>query len=278
MEKRLGKIDAKKSLGQHFLNNSRVPALMADAADVCGNDTVLEVGPGTGVLTKELLSRGARVIAIEADVRAIEALKSTFSEEIAAKTLLLVHDDVRNVDLTALGLRPGAFKVVANIPYYISGLLFRLFLEHDVYPSTLVFLVQKEVAERIARDPKESILSLSVKVFGEPRYVKTVARGNFNPPPNVDSAVIAVSHISHERLGDVPRDFFFSVVHEGFKSKRKQLLGNLSDLADRTTLTHTFSTLDLREDVRGEDVPLAKWLALADKLYTHQNQPLSPQS
>lgn len=251
---------------------------MADAGDVCADDTVLEVGPGTGALTKELLSRGAHVIAIEADVRAIEALKVTFHEEISVKKLVLVHDDIRKINLGALGLRPSAFKVVANIPYYISGLLFRLFLENDIHPTTLVFLVQKEVAERIARDKKESILSLSVKVFGEPRYVKTVARGNFTPPPNVDSAIIAVSHISHEYLGGIPRNFFFTVVHEGFKSKRKQLLGNLSGLMSRVLLTHTFSTLDLKEDVRGEDVPLETWLVLTRELYIHNNPPLPPQS
>ncbi len=293
MKKRIGKIDAKKSLGQHFLKNPRISEAMAEAGEVKRGDVVLEVGPGTGMLTRELLIRGANVVAIEADIRAVEALQKTFEEEITAKKLVIVHDDVRNVDLGALGLRPSAYKLIANIPYYISGFLFRHFLEHDIPPLTLVFLVQKEVAERIARSEKESVLSLSVKVFGEPRYVKTVTKGNFMPPPKIDSAILAVQHISKDRLsppafprgtlgnaGETPsfQEFFFSVLHCGFKSRRKQLIGNLSGMVARDVLTPTFSTLGLREDVRGEDVPLEKWLALAHKLYTHQNQPLSPQS
>jgi 16S rRNA (adenine1518-N6/adenine1519-N6)-dimethyltransferase len=145
-------------------------------------------------------------------------------------------------------------------------MLFRTFLETDSQPSDLVFLVQREVAERIARDPKESILSLSVKVFGDPRYVETVKPGNFNPPPKVDSAIISISNISKERLGKIPEERFFSLVHEGFKSRRKQLLPNLSSLKSRDELTHIFSTLGISPSVRGEDLPLETWLRLSEKI------------
>lgn len=340
MDKKLPKFETKKSLGQHFLNNARVPELMADAGNVKGGDIVLEIGPGTGALTRELLKRGASVIAFEADIRAVESLKETFSAEIMAQNtrpdlvqrgLTVVHGDVREIDLKALGLRPSAFKIVANIPYYLSGMLFRLFLESDIQPTDLVFLVQREVAERIARDKKESLLSLSIKVFGEPKYVKTIGKGNFTPPPKIDSAIIAITNISKKRLDameittldavqgasevretntlsfsktlsagqkvyrfrrkgdqavDNPtvrganersneemrqrRDFhqkqFFRILHEGFKSKRKQLLGNLSGMLPRETLTHIFSTCKLPLDVRGEDVPLNKWLELCKEI------------
>lgn len=266
MKDSFSKIEAKKSLGQHFLNNQHVPKVMADSAFVGAGDTVVEIGPGTGVLTRELLLRGATVVALEADARAIESLQETFADEIMAKKLVISHTDVRSLDLSALGLRPRAYKVVANIPYYLSGLLFRSFLETPFHPSDLVFLVQREVAERIARDKKESLLSLSVKVFGDPKYVKTVGKGNFNPPPKIDSAVIAVNNISHERLGDIPPVFFFEIIHEGFKSKRKQLLGNLSGKYSREVLTHIFSTLGFPLDVRGEDLSLEKWLTLCEKL------------
>jgi 16S rRNA (adenine1518-N6/adenine1519-N6)-dimethyltransferase len=264
-------IEAKKSLGQHFLNNERIPAKMADAANVLKGDVVLEIGPGTGVLTSELLARGAQVLAIEADVRAIASLKEAFAAEIQEKRLTILHMDVREMDLGKLGLRPHGYKVVANIPYYLSGMLFRTFLEHENQPSCLVFLVQREVAERIAKDKKESILSLSVKVFGDPRYVETVKRGNFNPPPKVDSAIISVSNISKERLGTIPQKFFFSLVHEGFKSRRKQLFGNLGTLRKKDELTHIFSTLDLPLSVRGEDVSLDNWLHLAHKFFSTDN-------
>jgi 16S rRNA (adenine1518-N6/adenine1519-N6)-dimethyltransferase len=260
------KIDAKKSLGQHFLNNQHVPALMADSGNVQKGDVVVEVGPGTGVLTRALLERGATVIALEADTRAIEALEQTFAKEIMAQKLVISHTDVRSLDLASLGLKAEGYKVVANIPYYLSGFLFRSFLENDCFPSDLVFLVQKEVAERIARDPKESLLSLSVKVFGTPKYIKTVGKGNFTPPPKIDSAIITVSHISHDRVKHIGVRFFFEILHEGFKSKRKQLLGNLSGKYSRGSLEEIFNELQLPLDIRGEDLTLPKWLLLCERL------------
>ncbi len=277
----LGKIEAKKSLGQHFLNNPRVPKIMADAGNVQKGDTVLEIGPGTGVLTRELLSRGAKVIGIEADERAIASLRESFKSEIANNNLVIIHSDIRNFpnfprpdlgkrkELSQLGILKHKYKVVANIPYYLSGILFRTFLESTIQPSDLVFLVQKEVAERIARDPKESLLSLSIKVFGDPKYVETVKKGNFTPSPKVDSAIIGISNISHERLGNTPETFFFTLIHAGLRSKRKQLLGNLTLLYPRDFLLHTFSTLGFAHDVRGEDLNLSKWLLLIKILNKH---------
>ncbi len=259
----LERIDAKKSLGQHFLNNQHIPRLMADAAEVGAGDIVVEIGPGTGVLTRELLSRGATVIAIEADARAVEALQEPFKAEILAQKLVISHSDARTLDLHTMPVAPHKYKVVANIPYYLSGRLFRAFLETDVQPNTLVFLVQKEVAERIARDPKESLLSLSVKAFGEPKYVKTVGKGNFTPPPKVDSAIIAVRNITNSRFSEIKQTAFFTILHAGFAAKRKQLIGNLTKTASRDTLTHIFSTLGIPLDARGEDLSIDTWLSIA---------------
>lgn len=269
MQEKLPTLEAKKSLGQHFLNNSHVPVLIVEAGHVEKGDIVLEIGPGTGILTRELLKKGALVTALEADIRAVELLRESFSNEIMAKKLTLIHGDVRTLDLSALGLRPRAYKLIANIPYYITGFLFRMFLEHDIQPSIMVFLVQKEVAERIARDTKESLLSLSVKVFGTPRYVQTVKKGNFTPAPKVDSAIIAISDISKDNFRDIPQEFFFTVLHEGFKSKRKQLFGNLTTLIDRDALTNVFASIPLSEKIRGEDVSTAEWLVLTQLLFAH---------
>lgn len=269
MNRNLGKIEAKKSLGQHFLNNEHVPKLMADAAQVSEGDTVLEIGPGTGVLTRELLARGANVVAIEADRRAIESLEQSFEAEIMAQKLIIFHSDIRNDDLSVFGVSEHGYKVVANIPYYLSGRLFRTFLESNLQPSDLVFLVQKEVAERIVRDKKESLLSLSVKAYGEPAYIKTIKRGNFTPPPKIDSAIIAVSHISHKHFETVDERLFFKILHLGFASRRKQLLGNLSGEYDRALLMQIFSTCNLQHNVRGEDLSIEKWLNLTNEISLH---------
>jgi 16S rRNA (adenine1518-N6/adenine1519-N6)-dimethyltransferase len=261
----------KKSLGQHFLNGDRVPERMAGAGDVGEGDFVLEIGPGTGALTRTLLKRGATVIAIEADARALVVLESAFQAEIATGRLVLIHGDMRTDSPETLApiLKKQRYKVVANIPYYLSGLLFRTFLETGAQPTTIVFLVQREVALRIARSKKESLLSLSVKVYGDPSYIQTVGRGNFTPPPKVDSAIIAIRNISKDRLGDISEEAFFTIIHAGFASKRKQLLGNLSILYPRDTLMHTFSTLGIRLDIRGEDLSLEMWLSLIRALSLH---------
>lgn len=270
MEER-AKFETKKSLGQHFLTSPVVPSWMCSAADVSVGDIVLEIGPGTGVLTKEILLRGAHVIALEADIRAIEVLKGTFAKEIENGTLIVHHTDVRKMELQNIeGLFDHGFKVVANIPYYLSGMLFRTFLESSLQPKSLVYLVQKEVAKRITTDlkrkEKESILSLSVKAYGTPEYVKTVSRGHFSPSPKVDSAIIAVRNITRDNFKDLDESLFFALLHIGFGQKRKQLIGNLSKHYDRSSLTHTFSTLSLPVSIRAEDVPLEIWLKLAIEL------------
>lgn len=260
------KFEHKKSLGQHFLNSDYAPRKMCDAASLSPGDIVLEIGPGTGALTKELLARGAVVIALEADLRAIESLETTFASEIASLQLTIHHHDARTITPAQFGLKNQQYKVVANIPYYISGLLFRTLLETDCQPNTLVFLVQKEVAARIARDKKESLLSLSVKVFGEPTYICTVSRGHFTPPPKVDSAIIAVSHISQEKLANISKETFFTILHLGFGQKRKQLIGNLSAHFKRELVTDALSKVGLSPTIRAEDVPIETWLRLIEIL------------
>ena len=226
-----------------------------------------------------ILSRKARVIAIEADARATKILTETFADEIANDRLILKHADVREETfLQSPHLTDHGFKVVANIPYYLSGMLFRTLLEGKVQPSTLVYLVQKEVAKRatssLARGEKESLLSLSVKAYGTPEYVKTVSRGHFTPMPNVDSAIIAVRNIGRDNFADLDPSFFFELLHIGFGKKRKQLLGDLSASFVRNQLTHIFSTLSISVSTRAEDLPLQTWLDLARSLSVHTELPI----
>ena len=239
---------------------------MCDAADLAPGETVFEIGPGTGALTKEILARGARVIALEADPRAIESLTTTFASELATGQLRVEHGDARSIDFASLGLKHQEYKVIANIPYYISGLLFRSVLESAIQPNTLVFLVQKEVATRICKDTKESLLSLGVKAYGTPTYICTVSKSHFTPPPRVDSAVVAVAAISKTRFEDVSEKDFFSLLHLGFGQKRKQLQGNLSAVYPKEVALLALSESGISPTARAEDIPLEVWLLLAKNL------------
>jgi 16S rRNA (adenine1518-N6/adenine1519-N6)-dimethyltransferase len=257
----------KKSLGQNFLTSDVVPNWLVAAGEVTAADTVLEIGPGTGALTKILLKNGARVIALEADSRAMTILEALFENEIKTGQLRLIHGDARELSIASIGLSHQQFKVVANIPYYLSGFLLRTLLENPIQPSKLVFLMQKEVVTRIARDTKESILSLSVKAFGVPKYVKTVTRGHFNPPPKVDSAILQINDISLSNFSDNnEQNLYFELLHLGFGQKRKQMLSNFAHDYDRTTLEGIFTELGLKLDIRAETVSLSSWLSLTKKL------------
>lgn len=255
---------AKKSLGQHFLNSPAALAHIVEAGRLAADDIVLEIGPGTGILTETLLTTGARVIAVEKDDRAYELLKTKYAPAIAAGKLTLHHGDILEVDRPALGLISGKFKLIANIPYYITGQILETFLEHTPRPTCIVVLVQKEVAERIvARDGKESILSISVKAFGTPRIVARVPRGAFVPPPTVDSAILEISNISDiqftQKNVDVKR--FFQIVKAGFAHKRKVLRSNIAEI-DGMGL-EKLEKIGLSPNIRAEDLTTAQWIDVA---------------
>lgn len=256
----------KKSLGQHFLNSHYIPKKMCAVAGEIKGKTVLEIGPGTGILTREILAHGAKVVAIETDPRAISSLEDSFPQAISAGQLVVCRHDARQLNPAQFGLENQGYIVISNIPYYLSGHLFRQLIDTDCQPTTIVFLIQKELAERIARTKKESLISLSVKAFGEPTYICTVKRTHFTPPPKVDSAIVAVKNINRLNFKSVSSANFFRILHLGFAHKRKQLIGNLSDLAPRPSLESIFTELAIPHSVRAEDVSLDQWLKLAIKL------------
>lgn len=254
----------KKSLGQNFLMHARTAERIADAAGLSEGNTVLEIGPGTGMLTSALLKRAAKVVAVEADRDLLQTLEEKFAVEIANKRLVLVHADIREFDPSSI---KGEYALVANIPYYLTGEIIRTFLTTTHKPTSVTVLVQKEVAERIARARKESILSLSVKVFGTPKYCFTVPRGAFFPAPNVDSAVVSIQNIRKDAFTSFENEeLFFSIVKTGFAHKRKQLVGNLEDLFTKDSVIKALSTAGLRPDVRPEDLQLSHWQTLHREL------------
>jgi 16S rRNA (adenine1518-N6/adenine1519-N6)-dimethyltransferase len=254
---------AKKSLGQHFLTNNKIIDRIVETAELSADDVVLEIGPGKGILTKALLKSGARVVAVEKDGDLIGHLQQTFSEEIGQRQLMLLHADVLAFNPTAQGLPEHHYKIVANIPYYITGEIVRRFLSETSQPSRMVLLVQKEVAERIvAKDGKESILSMSVKLYGTPRIAFRVPKKYFSPVPNVDSAVLHVSDIHHSGLSRHDETRFFEIVRLGFSQKRKQVLPLLSKEIKKQKLLQMLAKFDLPATVRAESLPLAAWFFL----------------
>lgn len=246
-------VQAKKSLGQNWLKNESVVQEIVKAAEVKKDDRVLEVGPGRGILTEALLKAGARVLAIEKDDRLIDGLKQKFNLEILNDRLEIIHHDILEFDPILIN---EPYKVVANLPYYITGEFIKKFLTTRHQPRDMVLMLQKEVGERIvAKDKKESVLSMSIKIYGTPKYVKTVPRGNFDPAPKVDSAVVAIKNISKELLdkNKISEKDFFSTLKRGFGSKRKKLKNNLK-LSEEL--------VKKLGDKRAEDLKLEDWLKL----------------
>ena len=256
---------AKKSLGQNFLMHARIAERIALVADIKPDDVVLEIGPGTGMLTRELLKKAKKVIAVEADKELFEKLQTDFASEIAGGRLELIHGDIRNWDFemhlnSRYSVKDG-YVVVANIPYYLTGEIFRMFLEASNQPSSMTLLVQKEVADRIvARDKKESILSLSVKAYGTPKREFLVPRGAFIPAPNVDSAVLTIRNISRNNFATKKEEEqFFKLLHAGFAHKRKFVRSNLKGFLSEKALR----VAGVHEGARAEDLTLSTWLKLA---------------
>lgn len=262
----------KKSLGQHFLRNPRTLGKIVAAAAIAPIDVVLEVGPGEGTLTELLLQKARKVIAVEKDTRLIPRLQQRFAREIASGKLELVHADILDISVTCYMVHATWYKVVANLPYYITGQFLRKFLQIEHQPSSMTLLLQKEVAKRIlAADGKESLLSISVKAYGTPRYIDTVKARAFLPPPKVDSAIIAIENISKEFFADPmvkPLDVtrpdlvkrrgenFFARLKKGFAHPRKLLSSNLDIAPER------LAECGIDPKARAENVSLEQWKCL----------------
>lgn len=258
----------KKTLGQNFLTSIPARLAIVKAGELSEKDTVLEIGPGKGFLTHALLDTGAKVVALEKDRDLIPLLSEQFSSEIQSGQLTLIEGDALEFEPSGDTLHATRYKLVANIPYYITGAILERYLSHANQPSTMVVLVQKEVAERVcARDGKESILSLSVKAYGEPKLVYRVSRGSFNPAPTVDSAVLQIQDISRKNFSNQYHEqIFFKTVKQGFAHKRKYLASNLKEGFPSVDFPKLFQALALPTKIRAEDVPFPLWLMLSEKL------------
>lgn len=253
---------AKKSLGQNFLKSQGALNTIIKAGELTSKDTVLEIGPGRGALTEKLLQTGARVVAVEKDSDLKIFLEEKFSLEIKNNKLLLIEGDILKITNKKAKL-PEKYKLIANIPYYITGEILRTFLEERTQPEKMVLLVQKEVAQRItAQDKKESILSISVKIYGTPKIISIVSRGAFTPSPKVDSAILSISDISKKNFKNkIQEKKFFNLLKTGFAHKRKYVYQNIKKSFPDISLD-TLKTLKLKETIRAEELSKEDWLKL----------------
>jgi len=233
-----------KKLGQHFLIDKQVVKKLISTANIKKQDTILEIGPGKGILTEEL-NKKARVIAIEKDTRLAELLKDKFN--VLNQDILKYTPDFKN------------YKIVSNLPFYIAAPVIRKFLEINNPPREMVLIVQKEVAQRIcAKPPDMSILAVSVQIYAKTEIISYIGKESFSPKPKVDCAIIKITPYNKKI-----KDHFFKVVKVGFSHPRKKLINNLSSIAKKQNLLKIFDKLKLDTNIRAERLNLDDWIALS---------------
>jgi len=249
---------AKKSLGQHWLTDDDCLDAMCIAAGIGANDVVLEIGPGLGTLTKKLTDRAAEVIAVEFDHKLAVELPG----RVLAPNLQVIRHDILSFDLSEL---PQGYKVVANIPYYLTSNLLRMLSESDNPPDAVALLVQKEVAERVAAKPGDmSLLSVSAQFYWHVSLGRVVKAELFTPPPRVDSQILRMQRRGKPLFKDVEPKLFFRVVKAGFGERRKTLLNALSGglHLDKPTTKELLHAAGLDERLRAQNLTLAQWHGL----------------
>jgi 16S rRNA (adenine1518-N6/adenine1519-N6)-dimethyltransferase len=252
-------------LGQNFLIDENIARQIVESANLSSRDNILEIGPGKGILTKYLARSAGRVLAIEIDKSLISLLKKDLKDQ---KNIGLTESDILKINLPQFLEKNNfkKYKVVANLPYYIISKIIRLLLETKYPPTEMVLMVQKEVGERIcAPKGKESILSISVKFYADPEILFFVPRENFDPAPEVDSAVMRIKRKKFIPIVDI--DKLFSLVRAGFCAKRKIISNNLSASfhIPKARLWECLKSAGIEPTQRAQELSLANWIKLYDK-------------
>lgn len=256
-------IEPKKSLGQNFLFDENVLWRIVDAADIAPDDHVLEIGPGLGALTKLLAQTAVSVTAVELDNRLLPILAAELAPY---GNVTVIHGDIlaQNPDT----LFAASYKVVANVPYYITGAILRHLLSAQNKPTTMVLTVQKEVADRItAVPPKMSLLAISTQFYGSAATITTLKAGAFWPRPDVDSAVICLDLSQSPAVDPSFEKQFFRLAKAGFSQKRKQLQKNLRQLGYKKPEINTLlAQANIDGTRRAETLTLDEWKKLTEEV------------
>lgn len=252
-----------KRLGQNFLTNKLTLDKIIEATELNQKDTVLEIGPGMGTLTKELSALSEKVIAVEKDKKMAEILKETLAD---CKNVEVINEDALKFNPKKYGLASVKYKMVANLPYYAASPIIRMFLEAKNPPEFMVIMIQKEVAQRICgRPPSMSLLAASVQFYAEPKIVSHVSKNCFWPAPKVDSAIIKIAPQNTADREQINADLFFKIVKAGFSHPRKQLAGNLSNSLKKDKKSVDLWLLENNIDPsrRAETLVVSDWKRLA---------------
>lgn len=260
---------AKKSLGQHFLRCGWVVSTLIHASAVSPEDTVLEIGPGGGVLTRALARHAKEIVAVEKDEALAQELQASLKKEGIENVKIIEGDILALHEKLPLAGKP--YIIVANIPYYLTARLLRAFLEDIAQkPRTITLTIQKEVAERIiAKPPHMNLLALSVQAYGTPNIIKTVPATCFSPKPKVNSAIITIKNISRDFFTrhSLNEQKFFTLARTGFGKKRKLLTSTLAEYAgEKIAMRKIFDKLELASYARPEELTLEEWARLATEI------------
>jgi 16S rRNA (adenine1518-N6/adenine1519-N6)-dimethyltransferase len=248
----------KKSLGQHWLKDRAILQAIADETKICSNDTVLEIGPGLGTLTGELLSRANKVIAVEFDKQLANKLPGQYP----GKNLEVIAADILDYDLSQL---PEGYIVVANVPYYITSKIIKKLMTASNKPKVAILLVQKEVAQRLASQPGEmSMLAVSAQVYANVKLGIEVSREYFTPPPEVDSQVVALETRLIPLVASDCEKQFFQVVRAGYSEKRKKLRSSLAGglHLSKESVDDALAKAGLDLNARAQELSIADWQRL----------------
>jgi 16S rRNA (adenine1518-N6/adenine1519-N6)-dimethyltransferase len=258
-------IKPNKFMGQNFLIDENVLNKIVETADIKSDDIILEVGPGLGILTTELAERAKRIIAVEKDKELCEILKNILTAQNIIN-VEIVHGDILQLQQIQKLQR---YKIVANIPYYLTSPLIRKFLEANNKPDEIILMIQKEVAQRIcAKPPKMSLLSVAVQFYAKPEIIALVSKNCFYPAPKIDSAIIKIipqANTNYDKSDrKIDTEKFFRLVKTGFSAKRKMLFNNLKSEFQSSNVKSILKNIGLNPNCRAENLSIDDWI----KLYT----------
>ncbi len=263
-----------RSKGQNFLINPEIIKKIVAAANLSNGDIVLEVGPGLGILTEELVKKVKKVISVELDNKLFNFLQAEF---VGASNLELVNEDILRNQKSEI--RNQSYKIVANLPYNITSHFLKKFLTAENPPTAMTLLVQKEVAKRICAKPGQlSRLAVSVQLYGKPQIIEIVEKKNFWPIPEVDSAILTIAEIKNQSavdkfLAGIDEKFFWQIIRIGFSAKRKQLQHNLASSLKipAEEVKKILKKANFDPKIRAQNLSIADWLSLAKELDLYLN-------